>query len=246
LARTDQYSSTSCIFYAGFPSQIQGAKNTMAPKTGLNIALGTKTKTDLRINRFRNCFLRAQAVTAFVDARAQQPHVARGAPSDTDSRLLRDYFDGQEQRRLHPWREAQQRHMAERDSILSAGRDQLLAVFADMAKQQLLSPEDAWFLHVLFSGDQSTRLYAAGLILRHPTPQARFERFNLAGFADQGFLTANGDAVLRLQVPLLPPEAAFAAINTRLTSEARAVSGGGETAPVGAKAFRAAPLSAGD
>ena len=151
---------------------------------------------------------RSQAVTAFVDARA------RPAPGPAaDAGTLRDYFDSQEQRRLHPWREAQQRFMAERDSILSAGRDQLLAVFADMAKQQLLSPEDAWFLHVLLSGDEAARLYAIGLVLRHPTPQARFERFNLAGFADQGFLAANGDAVLRFQAPLFPSQAAFAVVN---------------------------------
>ena len=101
---------------------------------------------------------RSQAVTAFVDTRA------RPAPGPAaDNGALREYFAGQEKRRLHPWREAQQRYMAERDSILPAGRDQLLAVFAEMAMQQLLSPEDAWFLHVLFSGDESTRLYAAGL-----------------------------------------------------------------------------------
>ena len=51
---------------------------------------------------------------------------------------------------------------------------------------------------------------------------------------------------MRLQVPLFPPQPAFAAINTRLTSEARAVTGGDASAPIGAAAFRATPLSEGD
>ena len=145
---------------------------------------------------------RSQAVTAFVDARARPAPVPAA-----DNGALRDYFDGQEQRRLHPWREAQQRHMAERDSILSAGRDQLLAVFADMAKQQLLSPEDAWFLHVLFSGDQSTRLYAAGLILRHPPGPLR--AVQPGGFRRSGLPDSEWGRSLAVAGPAVSSAACF-------------------------------------
>jgi hypothetical protein len=175
---------------------------------------------------------RDHAVTRYIDAGVASERGQRGEGS-----ALLDLFAGQEERRLHPWRATQQRHIAERDTITAGGRQQIVANFAEVSRQLALTPEDAWILHLLLFADEAARLYAAALVLRYPTPAARFERFNLAAHTDAPFITANGDAVAALAAPLFPADPAFGALNLRMTAEARAVTGGEPGVP-GASLFR--------
>ena len=114
---------------------------------------------------------RDHAVTRYIDA---------GVAPRSEGNALLDLFAGQEERRLHPWRATQQRHIAERETICAGGRQQVIATFAEMGEQLAFTPEDAWLVQLLLFADENTRLYAAALVLRYPTSAARFERFNLA------------------------------------------------------------------
>ena len=180
---------------------------------------------------------RDHAVTRYIDA---------GVAPRSEGNALLDLFAGQEERRLHPWRATQQRHIAERETICAGGRQQVIATFAEMGKQLAFTPEDAWLVQLLLFADENTRLYAAALVLRYPTSAARFERFNLAAHADTAFLAANGEAVAALAAPLFPADPAFGALNLRMAAEARAVVGGEPGAPGAALFRRPSPTEGGE
>lgn len=141
---------------------------------------------------------------------------------------LREHFSEQEKRQRDQWRVSEQKHSADREATKHLSWPSLQKSFVDMAKNQLLTEEEAVLGTYLMFGDEDARKFFSCTIMR----KRNFERVQAHNFYVASrmedpdcFLASHGSKLLSLQYPLFPPTNEFTSLNTKLLFEV--VEGGG-------------------
>lgn len=153
---------------------------------------------------------------------------AHGNDAAADSTaVLAEHFRLEALRRVEPWRVALHMHESIFEQVRKQTSEQKQAMFLDLARNGLLSPEDVLTgTYLLYGCKEDLEMYS-GLSLRlsgHKRVVAH--NWFVARQQEPAFVQIHGEIISKLQWPLFPPHPEFSAINQRLLTECAEVSGG--------------------
>ena len=182
------------------------------------------------------------SITRAAGTRSSAPRESR----DVTTALL-EFFTAQERRTQQRWRARFERHLAERSAIESETLAHQRAMYVDMAKSSLLSPDDVIAGTYLLFGDDAARRFYIGTVLRHRGLQRVIEHnLFVASKMPESFLHIHGETLLTFPWPLFPCDAPFSALNEKLLHEGTPQGPTGAGAPATRPSvFRATDLTGG-
>lgn len=139
------------------------------------------------------------------------------------------HFVEESQRAREPWRATYQRLAAERAEINAIPFADLRASFFDLARTQMLSPEDALVgTYLLYGGEADVRFLAA-ILQKQKQERILAHNFFVASGMPASWLASHGEQLVTLQFPLFPPAKEFSALNLRILQETATPKGGAGT-----------------
>lgn len=146
----------------------------------------------------------------------------------TAATALREFFHGQDQRRLHAYRATMEYAFAKLDDAGRLTEDDLRKKAIAMAKDSMLTEADVMLLTPLFMTQKEYHLLAA-ITLSTPSPAYRVALHNwmIARHHGENFQSQHGDVLMSLMQPLFPPDPGFEQSNNKLFCAATDLQGGG-------------------
>jgi len=147
-------------------------------------------------------------------------------PRSATKELVR-HLEEQEKRAQEPWRVKASHLDSRRARYKAEDRSELQRVFADLAKNNMLSVAEAMIgTYTLFGSEDDLRFFSALLCREQACDRVRAHNFFVAEQLGPDFLAQYGPQLLELEFPLFPSDDRFSAVNQRLLREVREVSGG--------------------
>ena len=152
-----------------------------------------------------------------------------GTEGSDPAQSLAKHFASAEARSRDVWRATSEKIAADIDAIRRQTVEEQRDTFLDLAKNGLLSAEDALLGTYLFWGTADDQHVLRGLLLQHRgLTRLRAHNFFVAQHREEAFLAAHGEQLMGMQYPLFPAVKGFAALNARVLHEASQGTGGDE------------------
>lgn len=146
------------------------------------------------------------------------------------------------QQTAEPWRAelAKRKAQMERFKATTVTAEERICLFAALAKESLLSPDEVVALtYVVVGSDYDRSFYASILLLADPHEVVVRHNYHVAVSMGEDFIERYGSLLPKLRLPLFPGHAAFTSLNVKLLSLAKqGATGGGEGGNDGRKMFR--------
>jgi len=200
-----------------------------ADKTALLRSLGFTDPLDLASLETEWTHRLAIAVSDALGTTAAQP---LNGGRDTAAALL-EFFTAQERRTQQKWRPMAERLATQRQTLLEATITDRRALFADLAKNAMLSADDVIAgMYTLYADSTGQQLYVGFLLATNGLARVQAHNFYVASLLPATFLETFGDLLGSCPWPLFPPDPAFGALNQKLLHEVKGadISGGAQSA----------------
>jgi len=194
--------------------------------------LKTKNRSfaDVAATSDRVGLLRAIGFTDPLDVAALETEWLRltkmGGADATNS--LARHFASAEARARDVWRATSEKISADIDGIRRQTLEEQRDTFLDLAKNGMLSAEDALLGTYIFWGTPDDLHVLRGLLLQNRgAARLRAHNFFVAQHREESFLATHGEQLMKLRYPLFPAAKGFAALNERVLHEASREGTGG-------------------
>jgi hypothetical protein len=185
-----------------------------------------------------------QFMTALITQQQQQQQqlletiFANPTPASGTDRLAAT-LEGQEERRLQPWRGQFEVYQVLYKTALGETLDDLQGKFLDQAKLRSLSADDCWLLSLLlFASEDDRRFVASCLLSLQGADRMVAHNWHTAQAHGQQFLARHGGTISALGAPLFPADKRFSALNESILQQGVGPVGGGGDGP---SCFRRGP-----
>jgi hypothetical protein len=163
------------------------------------------------------------------------------APPQGQDSSLREYFEAQEQRKLHTWKPTAQQLAEERQHLMGLTNAELHEQFANLARNSLLTATDAMVVPYLLSDSaEERRFFAALLMCKRGAERVRAHNFYVGSVRETAFMGQYGTRLMSFPMPLLPPSwPELNAVNIKLLAELSSTDGAGDLPQHATPVFRA-------
>lgn len=137
------------------------------------------------------------------------------------------HFQEEERRRVESWRPMAARLEEERKALLAEEHEARRQQFIDLARNGLVSMEDAMAAaYLLFGTDEAVRVYTGIVLRRRDQDRILAHNFYCAAQMEPSFLARYGAQLLTFPLPLFPPVREMSALNLRMLESVDLMGGG--------------------